>query len=308
MSGRIEGGCSGAGTYGLLGNHNHYHRANARAFCVVHGVNRSSMNRHENELIQAAAGSAGKFSEGLELALIPSLCWVNTVNPSRLITMVQKGDGKPARPEEMQAPKGEEKGLRRSILDTARQLLTTVGYARLSMRNIANEIGYSATSIYLHFESKDDLVHALIDEGVDLLHARMVEADQGASSPEGRLEAMCRAYVAFGMERPEYYEIMYVNHPEYIKRYPAEKYRKARRNLEIMALAIKDGMQAGTFREVEPMLAANLAWTQLHGVVTLLSSERVDKRIDPDELINAACLHVVDAMRRWAETVVVSNS
>ncbi|MDE2997375.1 MAG: TetR/AcrR family transcriptional regulator [Bacteroidota bacterium] len=197
----------------------------------------------------------------------------------------------------------EEKGLRRAILDTARELLTSVGYARLSMRNIANEIGYSATSIYLHFESKDDLVHALIDEGVELLYGRLTEADESGSSPEERLEAMCRAYVSFGMERTEYYEIMYVLHPEYIKRYPTEKYRKARRILETMAAAIEQGMHEGTFREVEPMLAANLAWSQLHGVVTLLSSERVDKRIDQDELINAACLHVVDAMRRWAATV-----
>lgn len=197
----------------------------------------------------------------------------------------------------------EEKSLQREILDTARQLLTTTGYARLSMRNIANKIGYSATSIYLYFESKDDLVHALIDEGVELLGARLADANASAKTPEGRLEAMCRAYVAFGMERPEYYEIMYVLHPEYIKRYPAEKYRKARRNLEIMAAAVQDGIASGVFKDVEPMLAANLVWTQLHGVVTLLSSERVDKRIDPSELIDAACRHVVSSMRTWGEAV-----
>ena len=197
----------------------------------------------------------------------------------------------------------EEKSLHREILDTARQLLTTTGYARLSMRNIANKIGYSATSIYLYFESKDDLVHALIDEGVELLGSRLSEANASESSPAGRLEAMCRAYVAFGMERPEYYEIMYVLHPEYIKRYPAEKYRKARRNLEIMAAAVEDGIGSGVFKHAEPMLAANLAWTQLHGVVTLLSSERVDKRIDPGKLIDAACRHVVASMRTWGEQV-----
>ena len=195
----------------------------------------------------------------------------------------------------------QEKSLRREILDTARQLLTTTGYARLSMRNIANKIGYSATSIYLYFDSKDDLVHALIDEGVELLGTRLAEANASASTPDARLEVMCRAYVSFGMERPEYYEIMYVLHPEYIKRYPAEKYRKARRNLEIMAVAIQDGIASGVFKDVEPMLAANLAWTQLHGVVTLLSSERVDKRIDPEALIDSACRHVVSSMRTWGE-------
>lgn len=190
----------------------------------------------------------------------------------------------------------EEKGLRRAILDTARQLLTTVGYAHLSMRNIAKEIGYSATSIYLHFESKDDLIHALIDEGVDVLFRELSQSDVAASSPEQRLEAMCRAYVRFGLERSEYYGIMYVLHPEYIKRYPVDKYRKARRNLEIMAQAVQDGIEAGVFRKVEPMLAVNLAWAQLHGIVTLLSSERVDKRIDPDVFVDAGCRHVVSGL------------
>ncbi|MDA0683930.1 MAG: TetR/AcrR family transcriptional regulator [Bacteroidetes bacterium] len=201
----------------------------------------------------------------------------------------------------------QEKGLKRLILDTARQLLTTTGYAQLSMRNIANKIGYSATSIYLYFESKDDLVHELIDEGVDLLHARLTEADSTATSPDGRLLAMCREYVSFGMERPEYYEIMYVLHPEYIKRYPAEKYRKARRILEVIASAIEDGIDSGVFEESDSMLAANIAWTQLHGVVTLLTSERVDKRIDPNILIDSACSHFVDSLRRTTSTTPQNN-
>ena len=177
-------------------------------------------------------------------------------------------------------PETVENGLQRLILDTARQLLTTTGYAQLSMRNIAKTIGYSATSIYLYFENKDELVHALIDEGVDLLHERLVEANDSCATPQDRLLAMCRAYVTFGFERPEYYEIMYVLHPEYIKRYPAEKYRKARRNLELIGAAI-----------------------ELHGVVTLLSSERVDKRIDPDRLIEGAYQHILRSLGIKGEVV-----
>jgi len=190
-----------------------------------------------------------------------------------------------------------QKGLQRLILDTARELLTSTGYAQLSMRNIANKIGYSATSIYLYYENKDELVHALIDEGVDLLYDHLHKAHESASGADARLRAMCVAYIAFGMERPMYYEIMYVLHPEYIKRYPAEKYRKARRILELLAQTIEDGAQAGVFFEADSMLSANLTWTQLHGVVTLLSSERVDKRIDPQTLMDGACDHIVASLR-----------
>jgi hypothetical protein len=139
-------------------------------------------------------------------------------------------------------------------------------------------------------------VHALIDEGVDLLYERLVEANDSCAVPQDRLLAMCRAYVSFGLERPEYYEIMYVLHPEYIKRYPAEKYRKARKNLELIGAAIEGGRVHGPSADMDSFLAANLVWTQLHGVVTLLSSERVDKRIDPDQLIEGAYQHILRSL------------
>lgn len=193
--------------------------------------------------------------------------------------------------------KESETGLQRIILDTARQLLTSVGYAQVSMRKIATKIGYSATSIYLYYGNKDELVHALIDEGVNLLHDALLKADQTGLNPEERLKKMCEAYIRFGLERSEYYEIMYVLHPEYIKRYPAEKYRKARQNLQLMARAIQDGMETGQFESVDATMCANLVWAQLHGVVTLLDSERVDKRIAENDLIEAAFNHIVRSLR-----------
>lgn len=190
-----------------------------------------------------------------------------------------------------------ERGLQRKILDTARQLLVSVGYAQLSMRKIANSIGYSATSIYLYYDNKDELVHALIDEGVDLLYQELESANNTGRCPEERVRKMCHAYINFGLTRPQYYEIMYVLHPENIRRYPAQKYRKARRNLELIAAAISDGIEEGIFQDNDTMLCANIAWTQLHGVVTLLDSQRVDKSIDPELLIEATCDHIVGSLK-----------
>lgn len=70
----------------------------------------------------------------------------------------------------------EEAELRRHILDTARHLLVQEGYKALSMRTIADAIGYSATSIYLHFDGKDALLHALIHEGMMALRDRLRDA------------------------------------------------------------------------------------------------------------------------------------
>ena len=177
--------------------------------------------------------------------------------------------------------------LRRAILDHTRRLLVTDGYDGLSMRKIARGVGCSATSIYLHFESKDALTHALIDEGMRKLYAALGAED--AAAPPRRLEALCRAYVAFGLANPEYYQVMFQLHPERMARYPPEDYRRARRNVELFAETLADGAGAGALRvETTPAVAAAALWTALHGLVSLLLAERVDVRVAGDAFIDAA--------------------
>lgn len=187
--------------------------------------------------------------------------------------------------------------LRSDILDRARHLLVTEGYADLSMRRIARAVGCSATSIYLHFENKDALVHTLIDVGFEGLNTRLQEAAEAHVDPAGRLEALARAYVAFGRENPEYYEVMFQLHPQRMARYPVEAYRRARRNLELLEAAIVDGTAAGAFSAPAPEVTAHVMWASMHGVVSLLVAQRVDVRIDADALVEAAVRHVVDGVR-----------
>ena len=120
--------------------------------------------------------------------------------------------------------------LRTAVLDAARQRLVREGYRDLSMRDVANAVGCSVSSIYLYFAGKDALVHTLMDEGFERWHQRMREVADAGSTPRARLEAVCRAYVDFGLENPEFYEIMYMFHSDRMSRYPKELFRRARRN------------------------------------------------------------------------------
>jgi AcrR family transcriptional regulator len=175
------------------------------------------------------------------------------------------------------------------ILDTARHLLVRDGYKNLSMRRIAREIGYSATSIYLHFENKDALFHALIEEGMERLYRVYCSVTEGGpADPVQRFVALCRAYIQFGLENPEYYEIMFMAHPEHMARYPADKYRRARRNLDVIAAVLEEGHRQGVLEATQPRVAASVVWSSLHGAIALLIAKRVDVRIDAQEFIEAA--------------------
>ena len=157
------------------------------------------------------------------------------------------------------------------------------------MRKIAGSVGCSATSIYLHFESKDGLTHALIDDGMRRLGDALTEADDPEARAPERLDALCRAYVRFGLDRPEYYQIMFQLHPERMARYPAEDYRRARRNIERFGEVLAAGASAGTLQvPTTPDVAAHVLWTAMHGLVSLLLAERVDVKVAGEAFIDAA--------------------
>src|SRR5699024_10821145 len=104
----------------------------------------------------------------------------------------------------------ETQGLKHQIIDAARELLLTGGYRNLSLRKIARSIGVSATSIYLHFDNKDNLVHALIDEAIEELNMRLEESVESSTDPVVQLKHLAYAYVQFALEHPRQYQIIYL--------------------------------------------------------------------------------------------------
>jgi AcrR family transcriptional regulator len=187
--------------------------------------------------------------------------------------------------------------LRRAILDEARRVLLAHGYTGLSMRRIAAAVGCTATSIYLYYSSKDALIHALIDEGMERLHTDLLAAAEAVPDPRLGLARLCECYIDYGLENPEYYEVMFMLHPSHMERFPAEMYRRARRNLDMFADALgavlgHDPVAAPDApRDPALVAASTLVWTSLHGLVSLLVAERVDTKTDRQQLIDQAVRH-----------------
>lgn len=184
--------------------------------------------------------------------------------------------------------------IRRTILDVTRRLLIEQGITQLSTRMIAREVGCSVGTIYFYFENKDVLIHALIEEGFDKLVEIQEQTETSIADPLERLKALCRNYITFALENPEYYEIMFMLKPERMARYPQEKYRKARRSLEVLATALEEGTASGIMRVAKPYLEAHLIWSFMHGIVSLLQVKRIDRRIGQDTIINGAIAQIVE--------------
>jgi AcrR family transcriptional regulator len=104
--------------------------------------------------------------------------------------------------------------LRERILDAARRIVMSEGFAALSMRKIADAIEYSPATLYLHFASRDEIAHALCEEGFAQL-LKSFEPLVAIADPAERLKAFGRAYVAFGVAHPQTYRLIFMEDPSY---------------------------------------------------------------------------------------------
>jgi len=187
--------------------------------------------------------------------------------------------------------------LRTAVLDAARQLLVKEGYRDLSMRDVASAVGCSVSSIYLYFAGKDALVHTLMDEGFERWYKRMREIVDGDGAPREKLEAICRAYIEFGLANREFYEIMYMFHSDRMSRYPKELFRRARRNFDLIGELVAAYAPESVSSEDEARIAATALWATLHGVVSTIISDRLDRRIDQQRYVDGAIRFALNGVR-----------
>lgn len=186
--------------------------------------------------------------------------------------------------------------LRNKILQVSRNILLNEGFSNISMRKIASEINVSATSIYLHFKNKDHLVHTIIEESIRELNNTIQSISASALNPVQKIEKIARSYIAYGLDRPQEYEVIFMVRPEEMPRYPIEKFRDARKGYELLASVIREGIDQNLINEQEVLSTAYAMWAQLHGVVSVILSRRLDTRLSQNEFINHAVDHIVQGI------------
>ncbi len=166
----------------------------------------------------------------------------------------------------------EKKELRQAILEAAGKLFLEQGYEGFSLRQVAELIGYTPTTIYLYFANKDALLFALLDEAFDRFEAALRRAYESSDEPLARLEALGHAYVRFGLENPQHYQIMFVVRSDFLLQARSADYEPRIASFRILQEAIASAMDAGTLLQGDPQAASFLLWSLMHGIVSLAIS------------------------------------
>jgi AcrR family transcriptional regulator len=167
---------------------------------------------------------------------------------------------------------------KRHILDTARKLLLEKGLAATSINQIAKRSELSVGAIYFYFKDKEELFAALQLEGLDLLRRAIHESVHPEWPAEEKIRSIARAYLRFSEEHKNYYDIInyFLTSPETIfpPNLKSEIDEHGNASISTLTAAIREGIESGAFKDVNPRRQAIILWSAFNGVIQIKKLEK----------------------------------
>ncbi|HJQ42398.1 MAG TPA: TetR/AcrR family transcriptional regulator [Jatrophihabitantaceae bacterium] len=195
----------------------------------------------------------------------------------------------PARRRRAQRGSGEQ--LREEIIAAAKELLANAARADdVSIRAVADAVGITSPSIYLHFEDKNALLGAVVADVFADLDTAMLSAAEGLTEPLARLRAFGTTYVQFALRHPEQYRIAAMDPCPM----PDVDEVLASGAFVHFNQTVIDCMDAGIFAKGEPLPITLELWSAAHGIASLMISKPFLPWGDPavviDRVLSGAAL------------------
>jgi AcrR family transcriptional regulator len=155
---------------------------------------------------------------------------------------------------------------REDLVGAALQRFAAHGYAGVTLRGLAADLGCSPMTPYRYFRDKDEIFSAVRAAAFARFADALERADRGAG-PVERLRALGRAYVRFALGEPDAYRVMFELGQPDAGGYP-ELLTQGQRAWESLRNVIGDAVTAGKLAG-DPRLLAHICWAGLHGAVSL---------------------------------------
>jgi AcrR family transcriptional regulator len=165
------------------------------------------------------------------------------------------------------------------IIDGTNRALCEHGYAGLTMKKIADESSMTTAAIHYHFDTKEELLNAFLDDLIERLKSKL---DSEASDPRERFTAFLDAAFTSSNTDADGFPVAIM---ELKSQAPfQELFRERFRDLdemmhEVVAEIVADGIEDGHFEETDPDELARLVTTTINGA----HARKVSLGEGPDE-------------------------
>jgi AcrR family transcriptional regulator len=136
---------------------------------------------------------------------------------------------------------------RDAVFQAATRLFGERGYTGTTMRDIARSVGILPGSLYAHIESKEAVLLAIIEDGVDRFNEVVDAIDAEHLSPEAALRAAVRGHLDIVADNPERTLIVF-HQWRFLDPENRERLLAKRKHYEdFFVRTVRRGMDGGTF-------------------------------------------------------------
>jgi AcrR family transcriptional regulator len=183
---------------------------------------------------------------------------------------------------------------RDAILDATDRLLAKYGYKKMTIDDLAHEVGIGKGSVYLHFTSKEEIVLSHIDRIIERLNRRLELIAKKELSCDERIRLMLIERVLYRFDSVQHYtqslnDLLSYVRPKLLerrKRYFAEE-------SAIFAAVIREGQKLGIFSAGVP---SEIADTFLVATNSLLPYSLSTKELGERKEIERATRRAADLL------------
>lgn len=151
----------------------------------------------------------------------------------------------------------ERSGRRGEIINVATRLFRERGYHVTSLDDLAEAIGFTKPAIYYYFDSKEDILFAIVEEIVDRAIERMQRIAEGGGSPTELLHALLVENTLVILENLDANTVLYNERGLLSEEREQALRRRERDYSQILLRLYEEGVAAGEFVDVDPALATN---------------------------------------------------
>ncbi len=189
---------------------------------------------------------------------------------------------------------------RDAILDATDRLLARYGYKKMTIDDLAAEVGIGKGSVYLHFASKQEIALSHIDRIIDRLKLRLEAIAARKTSAEERLRLMLLERVMFRFDSVQHYT-QSLN--ELLAGLRAKLLERRKKHFDdeagIFAAVIEEGKRAGVFAKNN---ALETAHTLLYATNSMLpyslSAQELGERAELEKRVKSIAALLVNGLAR----------
>jgi len=161
-----------------------------------------------------------------------------------------------------------QQNIRDAILDATDKLLSRYGYRKMTIDDLALEVGIGKGTVYLHFPSKEEIALSHIDRIIDRLKARLWAIANDDGSAEEKIRQMLVERVLYRFDSVQHYtqsisELLAQLRPSLLERRKRYFDEEAR----IFSGVVQEGVDKGVFKAADSL---ETACTLLYATNSLL--------------------------------------